>query len=204
MRRIGTIFLKGVLAVLPAAITLYLLYWVIATGERVLGGIVTLFVPDTWYHPGMGVVLAFLAIFAVGLLLTYSRLLQRLWEWVEQLMFRLPVVKTVYGAVKDLLGFIARAEEVGDQVVTVPLPGTDYRALGVVTRRQWEGVARGLGGDGTVAVYLPMSYQVGGYTLFVPASVIEPVDMSVEDAMRFAVTAGVSTHRHKKEAETSE
>src|SRR3546814_8834964 len=43
-----------------------------------------------------------------------------------------------------------------------------------------------------VAVYLPMSYQIGGYTAFIPRKLLTPVDMSLEDAMRFVVTAGVS------------
>lgn len=202
MRRIGDIFLKGLLAVLPAAVTLYLLYWLIATAERGLGSLVRLLIPDAWYHPGMGVALALLAIFALGVLLKFY-LLRRLWEWFERVLLRLPVVKTIYGAVQDLTSFVSQAEEIGDQVVTVPLPGSDYRVLGVVTRRHWEGVAEGLGDGHTIAVYTPMSYQVGGYTLLVPASVVEPVDMGVEDAMRFAVTAGMSTSKSAPLAEAS-
>jgi uncharacterized membrane protein len=44
-----------------------------------------------------------------------------------------------------------------------------------------------------VAVYLPMSYQVGGYTLFLPRSALTPIDMSREDAMRFILTAGLKS-----------
>ena len=44
----------------------------------------------------------------------------------------------------------------------------------------------------TVAVYFPMSYQIGGYTLFLPRERLTPVKMSMEDAMRFVVTAGMS------------
>lgn len=52
--------------------------------------------------------------------------------------------------------------------------------------------------DGTdqVAVYLPLSYQIGGYTLLVPRSAVKPVDMSLEDAMRFTLTAGLSSKIH--------
>ena len=203
MRHFGSIFLKGLLAVLPAVVTLYLIYWLIVTAERALGAIVRVFIPDAWYLPGMGVVLAVAGIFAIGVLLNVY-LLRRLWDWGERVLLRLPVIRTIYGAVQDLTGFVSRAEEFGDQVVKVPLPGSEYRVLGVVTRRVWDGVARGLGGDDTIAVYTPMSYQVGGYTLLVPASVVEPVDMSVEDAMRFAVTAGMSTQRERTEPPTEE
>jgi uncharacterized membrane protein len=46
-----------------------------------------------------------------------------------------------------------------------------------------------------VAVYLPMSYQIGGYTLYLPGSSIEPLDMPVEDAMRLILTAGLSSSK---------
>jgi uncharacterized membrane protein len=46
-----------------------------------------------------------------------------------------------------------------------------------------------------VGVYLPMSYQIGGYTVFVPRSSVERIEMSVEDAMRFVLTAGMSSSK---------
>jgi uncharacterized membrane protein len=42
-----------------------------------------------------------------------------------------------------------------------------------------------------VAVYVPMSYQVGGFTLLVPQELIEPIDIPVKDAMRYVLTAGI-------------
>jgi uncharacterized membrane protein len=43
-----------------------------------------------------------------------------------------------------------------------------------------------------ILVYMPMSYQVGGYTALVPRASVQPVDMSFEEAMRFTLTAGLS------------
>jgi uncharacterized membrane protein len=64
--------------------------------------------------------------------------------------------------------------------------------IGFVTREDFTTLPAGLGGADVIAVYLPMSYQVGGYTVLLPRRLVEPVDMSVEDALRFAVTAGMS------------
>ena len=47
-------------------------------------------------------------------------------------------------------------------------------------------------GEGKVAVYLPMSYQLGGFTLVIERSRVREIEMSVEDALRFSVTAGVA------------
>ena len=75
------------------------------------------------------------------------------------------------------------------QVVAVTLPG-NMRLLGFVTRTEFEDVP-GLARPDEVAVYLPMSYQVGGFTVFMPRSAIAPVQMSREDAMKFILTAGL-------------
>jgi uncharacterized membrane protein len=87
-----------------------------------------------------------------------------------------------------------------NKVVMVSLGGTGARILGLVTREDFGSLPAGIGGDDRVAVYLPMSYQVGGFTAIVPRSAIEQVEMSMEEAMRFAVTAGMSTTRPGGEA----
>ena len=60
----------------------------------------------------------------------------------------------------------------------------------------------GIGDDQTVAVYLPMSYQLGGFTLMVPKDKITPVDMKVDQAMQFVLTAGVSAENKEKQGST--
>ena len=65
------------------------------------------------------------------------------------------------------------------------------KLLGFVTREDFSDLPAGLAGEGVVAVYLPMSYQIGGYTVMLPRSAIEPVNMSMQDAMKFAVTGGM-------------
>jgi uncharacterized membrane protein len=78
-------------------------------------------------------------------------------------------------------------------VVTVKFPGSDMRLMGFVTRDEFSDLPPGIGGEGEVAVYLPMSYQVGGYTVFMPRSQISPVQMPREQAMRFVLTAGLKS-----------
>ncbi|MGH8630174.1 MAG: DUF502 domain-containing protein, partial [Burkholderiales bacterium] len=76
---------------------------------------------------------------------------------------------------------------------SVSLPGTGVRVMGFVTREEFSDLPAGVAGDGEVAVYLPMSYQIGGYTVFMPRSQLREIQMSREDAMRFVLTAGVKT-----------
>ena len=46
--------------------------------------------------------------------------------------------------------------------------------------------------EDTILVYIPMSYMIGGYTVFLPRSAVRTVDMNMEEAMRFTLTAGVT------------
>jgi uncharacterized membrane protein len=96
----------------------------------------------------------------------------------------------VYAALRDLLGLFAQHKEPSLQVVSLDLPG-NLRVLGFVTRADFSDAPAGIARENEVAVYLPMSYQVGGYTVLVPRSACTPVDMSREDAMKFILTAGL-------------
>jgi len=78
-----------------------------------------------------------------------------------------------------------------DRVVAVQFDSPSMKLIGFVTREDFSQVP-GLVGDDEVAVFFPMSYQIGGYTLFLPKSRLEPVDMTAEDAIRMILTAGLS------------
>ena len=79
----------------------------------------------------------------------------------------------------------------------VTIAGTDTRLIGLVTREDFENLPSGIDDKNSesMAVYLPMSYQMGGFTVFVPKKNVTPVDMSIEEAMRFALTAAVSVKK---------
>jgi uncharacterized membrane protein len=137
-------------------------------------------------------VLGVVLVFFVGLLMrTWAA--QKIFAWTEKLMYRVPVVKTVYGALRDFTEFLSRPEKQGaQQVVLVRLGGTDLRVMGFVTRDDLTGLPPNMSEPGMILVYMPMSYQVGGYTALIPRASVQPVDMSFEEAMRFTLTAGLS------------
>jgi uncharacterized membrane protein len=68
----------------------------------------------------------------------------------------------------------------------------DARLVGFLMREDLGELPSEAGG-GRVAVYLPMSYQIGGYTVLVPPESVKPAGMSREEAMRFVLTAGLSS-----------
>lgn len=192
MKKLSGIFLRGLAAILPIVVTLYLLYWVGSTAEAILGGLLQRVLPAEWYLPGLGVLAGLLLIFLLGVLLK-AYLVQQLWRLLERAMQRIPLVNTIYGAAQDLMAFFSPRQKDMGQVVLVPFGDEGYRTLGIVTRPNPAELPPGLDGLGLIAVYVPFGYQIGGHTLLVPPSAVEPLDMTVEQAMRFIVTAGIST-----------
>lgn len=192
MNALGKLFLKGLAVTIPVALTLGIAWWLAASAEQLLGGLLVRILPEGWYVPGMGLVSAMAGILLVGLL-SHVIIFQRLFEWGEGVVARLPLIKTIYSALKDFFGyFSADSKQNFSKVVMVRLPDQEFEALGFVTRETFDDLPVDPVVEDPVAVYLPMSYQVGGYTLYLPRRCLTPVDMGFEDAMRLALTGGVT------------
>lgn len=189
--RLAGIFLTGLLALLPIFITIAVVLWLLQVAESVLGGLLGILLPSSLYLPGMGIVLTIGLIFLVGAGMQ-GLVMRQFLGWVEQVINRIPLVKTVYGAVRDLTGLMGnKSGRKFSQVVMVQLPNLPMRLVGFVTIENLAEVGLTCGDD-EVAVYLPMSYQIGGYTLLLPRRYLTPLDMGFEEAMRFVITAGLS------------
>lgn len=196
MKRFGTTMFQGLVAMLPALLTVYILFWLVSSAETVLGGMLKMLLPPGWYLPGMGLLAGLAVTFAFGLALN-AFLVRRLFEFGENLTNRIPLIKTLYGSVKEFIGFFATRESQFNQVVTVELEfgGQRMRLIGFVTRSDFSGLPEGIGTEGEIAVYLPLSYQIGGYTVIVPRSAVTPVNMSTHRAMGFVVTGGMTADK---------
>ena len=192
MKYITRTFLTGLVTIIPVAATFYLLVWLVVAAESVLGEALRSVFPEKLYWPGLGMAFFAVIVFLIGLLMR-ALVVRKLFSWGEALLYRLPIVKTVYGPLRDFFSFLAEPKMSGlQQVVSVKLGGTDMKLMGFVTRGDLTGLPGGINDADTVAVYLPFSYQIGGYMVIVPRSQVQPVDMSLEDAMRLTLTAGLS------------
>ena len=193
MKSLGRVFLTGLLTVLPVLATVYFTIWLVTAAEQFFGRQLDWLLPEEVYRTGMGLALAVVAIFLVGLLM-HALIFRRLFALAERLLLEIPLVRSVYAALRDLFGLFAEHQEARAlQVVSVELPGSGMRLLGFVTRRDFGDLPQGVAAPGDVAVYLPMSYQIGGYTVFLPQERVTPVDMSREEAMKFVLTAGLKS-----------
>jgi len=198
VKKLGTLFLQGLIAILPIALTVYLVYWLAAAAESVLGQAMRFAVGDQYYIPGLGVLGGFLITLGVGVLLRIW-LFRSVFSLGETLLERIPGIKSLYGSIRDMVGLIyATKQKEFDQTVMVTLADGNMRLMGLVTREDFRDLPAGIGDEQTVAVYLPMSYQLGGFTVMVPKARITPIDMRIDQAMQFLLTAGVSAENKKK------
>ncbi|GAB4149486.1 MAG: DUF502 domain-containing protein [Planctomycetota bacterium] len=190
MRILAKMFFRGLAAILPLALTGYLVWAAVSAGEAMLRGIIFWFgVRPENYWPGMGFAASIVLVTLVGMLM-YSFVVRTVYARVTALLSRIPVVKSVYGMIVDVVQLFGAKDKPFQQVVLVQAEIDGPEIMGFVTRPDFDDLPDI--GKGKVAVYVPMSYQLGGFTLIVPRAQIRPIAMKVEEALRFCVTAGVS------------
>jgi len=192
MKTITNTFLKGLLFALPLLITFGLIYWLLATAEQLLGTPLEAILPNGWYVTGMGVVSTLLLLFVLGILVQ-AYLINRLFSWFESVVERIPFVKTLYGSARDILNLFAGSSERQMQSVVRITVDDSVHMIGFVTN---ENVTLG-DRDALVAVYVPMSYMIGGFLLYVPKSRCEPLDIPVQQAMQTVLTAHITSQPDK-------
>ena len=184
------LFLKGLATLVPIVLTLAILIWLGGMAEQGMGAALAWLLPEGLYIPGTGLVVGLALVIGVGIL-SQNWLFQRIFDLGESLLNRLPLVKTVYRAIKDFVEYFSHSKDANlKKVVQVRHPDLPVSMIGFITREDFSQLP--FGSQHEVAVYLPMSYQIGGYTLILPREWITPLDIPFEDAMRLVVTGGVA------------
>ena len=191
MRYVRNILLKGLAAILPIGLTIYLVYWFGVSSERMLRSIITSMIPEEYYWPGMGLVTGLTLLFIIGIVVN-AWIVRHLLRFGEELLERIPLIKSVYGALRDFMAYFSSVQQRKDLKNVVRVSFGDAHLIGFLTQQHLNNIPGMSQPDEMVAVYLPMSYQIGGYTIYLPRSRVEAIDMSFEDAMRLVMTAGLS------------
>lgn len=171
-------FLRGLIIVVPIAVTLYILYEAFIRLDRLL------ILPA----PGLGLLILVGGTVLIGALAGnfVGRNVLRMTEGVFK---RAPLVRIIYASIKDLLeAFVGDKKRFDKPVVVSLTAGADIRALGFVTQEDLTFLS--LPGD--VAVYLPFSYSMAGTLVVVPRSRVERLDADSASIMALVVSGGVS------------
>jgi uncharacterized membrane protein len=194
MRKILTLTMRGLVTVLPLALTVYVIWWLVHSVEEMLHRMLLALaiVAPEHYWPGLGLITAFFLLLAIGALVNAyaGKLVLNFWD---ELLGRIPVIKTIYGSFRDVVSMLpSGAGEKRDLQRVVLAKFGDARVIGFVTREDVPRAMYAQGGKDWVTVYFPMSYMFGGITVYLPRDQLQHLDISVEDAMRLAITAGLT------------
>jgi uncharacterized membrane protein len=188
MKRLYQYFFRGLITVLPIGLTVYFLYVFWTLSEQLFKSWITPVVGDA-YIPGMGLTIGIGSIVILGYLISH-RFIIKLLLMVEFPFANIPVVKSIYLSLKNFADYFNPVQEApSQQAVILKSPNSDLEMIGLITMQDGDAFPVGFSPKERVAVFLPMGYNIGGYTVFVPKEWVTPVDMSAEEVMRNSLFA---------------
>ena len=198
--RLRAYFLAGILVTGPIAFTLWITWSIIDFIDRAVSHLVpTSYNPSTYFPfniPGFGLVVAVVALTLIGWLTAgyAGRLLLRL---SDRIMKRMPVVRGIYGAFKQIFETVlAKRSNTFREVVLVEWPRRGMWTVAFVTA-QGEGEIRSNVAPETVGLYVPTTPNpTSGYLVYVAREEIVPLAMSVEDGIKLVISGGIITPKH--------
>lgn len=178
--RIIQYILNGLLLTLPFVITGYVVYRLF----QLLDGLL----PIEHRYPGMGILLllSFLALFGW---LGSKFINETIRFWFNKVLDRIPLIKTIYKSVTDLLGAFVGLKKSFNRPVLVKLSKeNDIEVIGFITDddlKEWGNIKNKIG------VYLPMSYSFSGHFVIVPIENVQVINKSSVEVMKYIVSGGV-------------
>jgi len=172
-------FFQGILITVPLAFTIYVIYQVFIF----LDGLIKVDIP------GLGLISLVALLTLIGLLGS-NILVQPLLKKGDQLLDRVPLIKTVYTSIADLVtAFVGKKKKFTKPVLVKMVTNSELHKLGFITEEDLGQF--GINGD-KVAVYLPHSYAFSGNLYIVPKANVTPLDAKSADVMKFIVSGGVT------------
>ena len=177
MKRLINYFLKGLLVFVPAALTVFTIVLVFTRLDGLLK------IPIR----GLGLAITIVFITLIGFLAS-NFIGKKFFTLIDGLFIKLPVVKMLYSAIKDLIEAFAGEKKSFDKPAIVELTAGGPKAVGFITRESLEFLSL----SDHVAVYFPQSYNFAGSVLIFPSDRVTPVNIDSSEAMAFVVSGGVS------------
>ncbi|MBW3468744.1 DUF502 domain-containing protein [Arthrospiribacter ruber] len=176
-KRFITYFLRGLLFVVPLALTVYVIILIL----KFLDGIIPIPVP------GLGILIMFSFITFMGFLASIF-VTRPLFDIFEKWMFKVPLVNILYTSIKDLMSAFVGDKKKFNTPVIVKLSNNMFR-LGFITQEDLSV----LGEEDLVAIYFPHSYNFSGNLYLVPRENVRILEnVRSADVMKFIVSGGVS------------
>ena len=196
-QRMRAYFITGILVVAPVSITLYLAWIFIGfVDNRITPLIPVQYNPETYLPfalPGLGLLILVVTLILVGA--ATAGFFGRLWARIsEQILGRMPVIRNIYGAVKQILETVlAQQSKAFREAVLVEYPRRGIWAIAFITGRT-EGEVQNITEEECTNIFLPTTPNpTSGFLLFVPKKDLVHLDMNVEEAIKMVISGGIVT-----------
>ncbi|WP_284035947.1 DUF502 domain-containing protein [Neobacillus sp. 114] len=197
MKAILKSFINGILTIVPIILVIYVIYKTFLFLDGLLGDRLRPYLKED-YIPGIGLLSTIILITLLGWLST-KYISGKIIRLIDRLLEKIPVVKTIYSVIKDTIQSFLGDKKSFSKVALVVIPGTGMKSMGFITSEQLEDFYSPL--KGHVAVYIPQTFQVAGFTFLIPKEQIEIIDVKPEDAMKFILSGGMtSSSKHKEKS----
>lgn len=192
-------FLTGVLVTAPVALSLYFVWSILIWVDNSVGQIIPLRMTGSNSIPGLGVIVAVTFFIVVGWFARniIGSLFLKLSDYV---MERLPLVKTIYGALKQVFEMVmGKQAQAFREVVMVEFPREGNWSIGFLAGKT-EGELKDTLGDGHYNVFIPTTPNpTSGYLIIVPERDIRRVDMTVDEGLKAIVSCGLIMPKKQQE-----
>ena len=201
VRGLLQVFLQGLIILAPIVITIWALTSLFNFVDSILPDIIEKIFPEfsDYNLPGMGFIVAILIILLVGYV-SSSFVVGKLVELFDSILQKTPGIKIIYTTVKDFFEAFAGNKRKFDKAVLVAIEAPDIWRIGFVTQEE----LAEFGLNEYVAVYVPQSYAFAGHLYFVKKDRVRIVtDIGSADAMKFAISGGVTTIDDEPHEKTS-
>lgn len=183
--------IRGIKTTIPLALTFLIIVWTVHAIESFFKSILEPILP--FYFPGLGAILGIVFFFLIGLLIN-AWMVKAVWNWAEGLVARIPLVKTIYSSIQEVVQMVDKNKTDLGAPVMVEFQG--IKLLGFITVSDLSSI---FNHEEDIAVYMPMSYQIGGYTIILPRSRVTPLAMTTQETMKFVLTAGLTAKKKDEE-----
>lgn len=196
MRRV---FLAGFFVCLPLVITILVFRFAFRTLDS-LGPTVTQAliqvgapIPHDFQIPGLGVVTTLTIVFLIGIVTT-NYLGKKLWKFGEDIVTRIPVIRSVYTGAKQVIDtFATNTDKAFTKVVMLEYPRAGIYCLAFITGTT-RGEAQDITGENLINIFLPTTPNpTSGFFLMVPKEDLTEMNMTVEDGIKMVISGGVVT-----------
>lgn len=185
--------LTGIVVAIPIVVTI----WVLNLAYTFINGISAPFLTRTWFRdvPGLGFIVTLLFLLALGFMAA-NVIGRRILEYFERLLLRIPVVATVYAGVKQVIESVKSFNNVSNfkRVVYIEYPSPGCKLIGFVTGQFYDQILR----QEMTSVVIPTAPNpMTGLIIVVQSELVIECDLTLEEAMKLIVSAGLVVPKRK-------